>query len=709
MLNRVLALIIALCGTAVCDMNALWAQEDLSAERHEIETQLAAAEDAQDSIMPLYRLYDLEPYPAQRRELAWKLYNTATNARDTETRFDMIRHLANLSWRSDSALKAIERELHKMPRTNEYNTTRLFVDMVKVDNLMQNSDTQLKSDKLNEYIRSFQDGHNTDPYERAAILYALCTYLGRETRGELLESYLNRLIKTVNELNLTDGSVRTRIYNRASPIYFDNQNYRRAIDVDMRMLHEIDSLENIYKVENRIYHNAPISQYRSYRRILGCYPELTSEQIEDYYSRIQELAKKHPYVAQDLRTNRLADIFYAMGTGNYVAAKELIKSQIDKPYNADRRLLLLQMLKTAAAKTGDSEAEIYANSGLSEELQRRLDTKENERSRELQIVYDISELRQENSDLLEEKHASTIRSRRTIIIIASIAVLMLSLLSVMLFRKNRHNRNLAQSLKISNEKLRAERDGLRKMQFQLTEVTERSKRAEKTKTEFIRNMSHELKVPLSAIAEYSQVIADCIPDNQRPYLDHFAGIINLNVNLVMRLVNDVLDIAAVENATLTLTKTPVSVYSICELAINNVFDKGKPVSRDVEFVFNSDDRPDALVDTDGQRVSQVLMNLLDNAQKFTEKGTISLDFVNDEKAHKLTFMVTDQGRGIPDGKEEIIFERYSRLDHTARGCGLGLFIARIIARLLGGDIKVDTDYHGGARFIFTISTVDDHK
>lgn len=709
MLNRVLAFIIALCGTALCNFVPLWAMDDLAAERQEIANQLAQAEDAQDSIMPLYRLYDLEPYPAQRRELAWQLYKTATNARDIETRYDMIRHLANLHFRNDSALSRIEKELHRLPRTNEYNTTKLFVDMVRVDNLLQNDDSLRKAERLNEYIRIFQDGHNTDPYERAAILYALCIYLGRETRGELLENYLGRLIKTVNGLDLTDGSVRTKIYNRASPIFFENQNYRRTIDADMRLLHEIDSLENIYKVENRVYHNAPIYRYRSYRRILGCYPELTSEQIEDYYDRIQKLAKLHPYVAQDLHTNRLADIYYAMGTKNYSGAKELIKSQVDKPYNADRRLLLLQMLKTAAAETGDHEAEIYANSGLSEELQRKLETKENERSRELQIVYDMSELRQENSDLLEEKHAATIQSRRTIIIIAVIAVLILSLLSAMLFRKNRHNRNLARSLKATNENLRAERDGLRKMQFQLTQVTEQSKRAEKRKTDFIHNLSHELKVPLAAIAEYSQVIADCIPDDRRAYLDHFASIINKNVNLVMRLVNDVLDIAAIENNTFSITPAPVEVSNMCELAINNVFEKGKPSSDNIKFVFNPENRPDAVVETDSQRVSQVLMNLLDNAQKFSEHGTITLDYINNPHDHILTFIITDQGRGVPDGKEEEIFERYIRLDHTTHGCGLGLFIARLVAQRLGGDVKLDTSYHGGARFIFTISTEDKHE
>ena len=81
-------------------------------------------------------------------------------------------------------------------------------------------------------------------------------------------------------------------------------------------------------------------------------------------------------------------------------------------------------------------------------------------------------------------------------------------------------------------------------------------------------MSHEVKTPLAAIAEYSQLIADCIPEKQNAYLNRFASIIRLNVRLVMRLVNDVLDIASLEHGSLSLEKRPVAISTICELAIN---------------------------------------------------------------------------------------------------------------------------------------------
>ena len=111
-----------------------------------------------------------------------------------------------------------------------------------------------------------------------------------------------------------------------------------------------------------------------------------------------------------------------------------------------------------------------------------------------------------------------------------------------------------------------------------------------------------------------------------------------------------------------------------------------------------------MIDTDGQRVGQVLTNMLTNAVKFSDDGTINLSYHLDEEKNLITFTVTDEGQGIPDGQEEAIFDRFRRLDHTVSGCGLGLYISRLIAGLLKGTLKVDPTYKGGAKFVFTIPT-----
>ena len=98
----------------------------------------------------------------------------------------------------------------------------------------------------------------------------------------------------------------------------------------------------------------------------------------------------------------------------------------------------------------------------------------------------------------------------------------------------------------------------------------------------------------------------------------------------------------------------------------------------------------------------MLLNLLGNAAKFTDEGSITLSYDSDPVAGTLSFAVTDTGIGIPEGKEQVIFQRFEKLDSHSQGSGLGLYICSLVARLLGGTVKVDTTYSKGARFIFTI-------
>ena len=107
------------------------------------------------------------------------------------------------------------------------------------------------------------------------------------------------------------------------------------------------------------------------------------------------------------------------------------------------------------------------------------------------------------------------------------------------------------------------------------------------------------------------------------------------------------------------------------------------------------------METDVQRLQQVLINLLSNANKFTDSGKIVLDFSVDEEKQCIIFRVSDTGCGIPEEKQKVVFERFAKLNEYAQGTGLGLAICKITVNMLGGDIWVDSDYKEGARFVFT--------
>lgn len=695
-----LAGIIFLLFLSYTHCNALDSRER-AAMIDSLQGQLSIAPTAADSIKPLYDIFDMS-YGLERDKLAHQLYLTARQAKNDLVRLDMLRNIANQNWRNDSILQYVSSELKSMKQTPEVISTRLFTDMICIDNLLFNEHAGRSREQLLEYVRRYSNEVPSDDYDRAVLLYAVCRYLGEETRGDLLENYLERLDKLVETMNLPDGAVRRLIYNRAAPIFFENGNYPKVIETDMKLLHEIDSLQLSYEEEGRVYYNAPIHRYKSYRRMLGCFPVLSDSEVEDLYGKILSLADMNTTIAGDLERNERAHIYYAMATGDYQRAKKMLLKQIDSPAHTALRLSMLRMLKDAANKTGDGQILLEASQELNNELERQLDTKCQERTRELELVYDLSDLLHRNSQLEESSHLTTLRARTIVTVIGAVAFIGLALLAAMLYRQNRRNRRLAHHLRRANEKLQKERDDLKGIQEELTTLRDEARAADRRKTEFVNNMSHEVKVPLAAIAEYAQLITDCIPENQRAYLDRFASIINLNVKLVTRLVNDVLDTESIENDQLSLEIRPTAVNDICHLAIDNVFECGRPDKSDINFVFKPGADNSLLVETDGQRVSQVLVNLLTNAVKFSEKGTVTLSYTVDTAANKLEFTVTDQGIGIPDGQEEAIFDRFRRLDHTTPGFGLGLYISRLIASVLGGSLKVDTSYRGGARFVFTI-------
>ena len=114
---------------------------------------------------------------------------------------------------------------------------------------------------------------------------------------------------------------------------------------------------------------------------------------------------------------------------------------------------------------------------------------------------------------------------------------------------------------------------------------------------------------------------------------------------------------------------------------------------------------DFVINTDVQRLQQVIINLLSNSAKFTQDGVITLDFSVDKGRKLAFFSVTDTGCGIPKEKQKLVFERFEKLDEYAQGTGLGLSICKLTVEKWGGEIWVDPDYTEGARFVFSMPVI----
>ena len=243
---------------------------------------------------------------------------------------------------------------------------------------------------------------------------------------------------------------------------------------------------------------------------------------------------------------------------------------------------------------------------------------------------------------------------------------------------------------------------IRKLQEKNEELTiarNQAEQADKMKTYFIQNMSHEIRTPLNAIVGFSQLLSDPNLPLDDAEKQEFSSLVMHNSELLTTLVNDILDLSALESGKYAMNLAPHLCNEMCRVILSTVTHR-KP--EDVELCYTSEVPDDFQIVTDEQRIQQVLINFLTNAEKHTEKGKIHLHCSLTENPGKITFSVTDTGRGIPVEQMDSVFERFRKLDDFKQGSGLGLNICCVIAERLHGEVKMDKTYTGGARFLLIL-------
>ncbi len=233
---------------------------------------------------------------------------------------------------------------------------------------------------------------------------------------------------------------------------------------------------------------------------------------------------------------------------------------------------------------------------------------------------------------------------------------------------------------------------------ELTEANERARAADVAKTQFMRNMTHELRTPLNAISGFSQVLS-MTDDMSVQDKKEMAGYIIENTNIMTMLIDDIINSSAMDKNEYEVVMGDAECGQICR---DSMATAEYRLQRGVKMRFKPTMPIPYNIRTDARRVQQVLINLLTNACKHTVNGEIRLGCSVTEVPGMLSFSVEDTGPGIPASEAEHIFERFVKLDSFVQGTGLGLSICRQIAHALGGSVYLDTEYTGGARFVFNI-------
>ena len=250
-----------------------------------------------------------------------------------------------------------------------------------------------------------------------------------------------------------------------------------------------------------------------------------------------------------------------------------------------------------------------------------------------------------------------------------------------------------------NRKLTIVSEQLQQANNRLKEFEEKAAKAEnasRMKSLFLANMSHEIRTPLNAIEGFSRVMAETDQADERmKYLE----IIESNNSRLLSLINEILDLSRVEAGEITIKNAPTDLEKLCT-SIKQIFKFRCPSTVQLSWA-----KPDMLItmNTDENRLTQILSNLISNALKHTPKGTIRYGYRIIDDGQSIEFFVKDTGSGIEPEFIEHIFDTYASKDaEHQKGYGLGLALCRIIIEKMGGEIKVNSEVGKGSTFTFTL-------
>jgi len=247
-------------------------------------------------------------------------------------------------------------------------------------------------------------------------------------------------------------------------------------------------------------------------------------------------------------------------------------------------------------------------------------------------------------------------------------------------------------------------------EHQLISDKEHAEAQEKTKTSFLANMSHEIRTPMNSIIGFADLIKNATDEDEKiQYLD----IIKSSGQYLLNIINDIIDISKIESGILNIKVQRVNINQLLN-ELCDIYQSDKRLdSKKVKITTQTPLKDsDSFIITDQTRLRQVLSNLIDNAVKFTAKGSITigyeiLDKENGEKLKRIRFFIKDTGQGIPKAEQDLVFHRFHQVREgdEIKGSGLGLAIVHALVEKLGGQIKVKSTLGVGSEFEFAIPLI----
>lgn len=534
-------------------------------------------------------------------------------------------------------------------------------------------EAQCYSDQRDEAIEKELDlmdsKENTNNiYKEIATAYTIGTSFYTNQKYKEAIPYLEKSLKLTESLPAkVKNFYQKRIIWKLSMAYSKSGKKREATQLTKDL---INTVEQEYKRDyqkQRPFYNIDVYRIQYYSFLISNLEQLTPEEENYYWERTLQIGKK--------LTNDFDKYNYYLCASNYYTNSHTQKDLSKAIAAGDSLIRIARILapqnlpglfKTVSQlyekkKDYPNALKYYKNSYY---IQDSLGTNDaRQQLNELQVKYDVNTL---NS----EKAALEIKNKKTLIIsLSTLLILVIGVCSYLYFSLKREKRMKAE-LKVLNRK---------------------AQESEKMKQAFINSICHEIRTPLNSIVGFSDLIMN--EDIDEEMRREFPAEIQKSTLQLTGLVNSMLEVANLDVSEDRLPCEPVDIRSIC-------IQEMETISPKLGIKYKLDITEETLyIPTNAQYLTMVIEHLLNNANKFTEKGFITVGYKVNHSNNLLCISVTDSGCGIPKEKQEEVFNRFSKLDTFVPGNGLGLYLCRLIVKRLDGEIKIDPEYTEGTRVI----------
>lgn len=555
-------------------------------------------------------------------------------------------------------------------------TSQIFgeTDKKKQKKLCQNillelKENQAKEDKYQKIKRLF--------LKKYIQLYLQDSHKQKDFNNSFIDSWQNSWDTALTFPDYSRRHYLSIIYPLLSNAYIQNKDYENLKKVTQELMNEYD---RHYILVQAKYPRPFLYKDNIY---VQCYLQLLKGAInisDEEASAVYNQFRKYMFSAKDIFLERNKMLFFQV---TYKFCNSIGKNQealiycdsliqvieeqkitgyinISTPYK-DKAILLQKLQRLEEAYNAYDNAMTVSDSLIKKEYISRVET--------MRIKHDLDTLQLEKARLLAH-------NRKAAFILTLCVLLIAIAISWYYYKTLKRTKKLQKEIAVQSIK---------------------AQESEQLKSAFINSICHEIRTPLNAINGFSEILTD--ESTSLEEKKEFRNIIQENTSILTSLLGSLIEVANLDSLTkdLALIKTEIGQLCTEEMA----FLKNNEAKSGIQYRLQLP-QEECWTYTHPQYFSLLIRSLLNNANKFTQKGSICLECTPDSENKKIVIAITDTGCGIPEDKHEYIFKKFTKLDTFTQGSGLGLYLCRLIAWHINGDIQIDKTYKQGARFTLTI-------